>query len=191
MSNEDHIWFDKNGEINQGRVHNGNVFASNLDRLWCIRAGLNERQWLRDHPRVWRPLEDVLREAAAWKRRAEIPAEAATAVPSSHTSSPDTTNVGEQNAVSVDVPAGDTSPAQQPAPLAVAAPATLSASEIQGEVVIHSRQCVDAEGLCLMLGGIARRTLCRWCAGGKGPQQTKLGNKVYFYVDSIPAAWLA
>jgi hypothetical protein len=59
MSNEDHIWFDEHGEINQGRVHNGNLFASNLDRSRCIRAGLNERQWLKDHPGVWRPLEDV------------------------------------------------------------------------------------------------------------------------------------
>ena len=63
MSNEDHIWFDEHGEIDKGRVHNGNLFASNLDRLRCIRAGLNERQWLKDHPGVWRPLEDVLREA--------------------------------------------------------------------------------------------------------------------------------
>jgi hypothetical protein len=67
MSNEDHLWFNGNGEIDQGRVHNGNLFASNPDRLWCIRAGLKERQWLKDHPGVWRPLVDVLQEAAAWK----------------------------------------------------------------------------------------------------------------------------
>jgi hypothetical protein len=188
MSNEDHIWFDENGEINQGRVHNGNLFATMRDRGLCIRAGLNERQWLKDHPGVWRPLEDVLREAAAWKRRVEGLVKTIATGPSSHTSSPDVRNDGEQNAGSVDVPAGGPSPPQEPVPPAVAAP---SASEVEEEVVtIRGRPHVSITGLALMMGGIPRRTLSRWCKGGKGPPKTKLGNQVYFDLDKIPA-WLA
>ena len=175
--------------IDQGRVCEGFLFATNRDRALYIRTTDRHRpQWLKDNPGAWRRIADVQQEADSLRRRVESegPVEAVAAGPSSHTSSPDVRNDGEQNAGSVDVPAGGPSPPQQPVPLAVAAP---SASEVGDEVSIGGRPHVSAQDLASRMG-MSRRTLSRRCEGGKGPQKIKIGNKVYFDLDSIPA-WLA
>ncbi len=120
--------------IDQGLVFDEFLFATPLDRCRYIGTLVRYRsQWLKDHPDVWRPVRGVEQEAASLRCRLEGPVEAVAAGPSSHTSSPDVRNDGEQNAGLVDVPAGGPSPPQQPVPLAVAAP---SASESEDEVVI-------------------------------------------------------
>jgi hypothetical protein len=65
-------------------VFDGLLFATPLDRGRYIGTVVRHRsQWLKDHPGVWRRVEDVLREAAS-RRCAEIAAEVAAAAPSSH-----------------------------------------------------------------------------------------------------------
>jgi predicted DNA-binding transcriptional regulator AlpA len=187
MSNEDHIWFDEHGEINQGRVHNGNLFASNLDRSRCIRAGLNERQWLKDHPGVWRPLEDVLREAAAWKRRVEGPVETIATGPSSQIPS-DIRKDGKDvdGAASVEIPPGDPSPPHPPT-LTKAGSKTVPApseSDFDAEIQIGTRRYVSADRFATMRG-ISRKTLSRRIAAGKVPPSIKIGNKLFFEVSDI------
>jgi hypothetical protein len=83
MPNENQSWLDCL-DIIPGLVMDGIEFATSLDR--CRYGGTlngNRSQWLKDHPGVWRRVENVLREAAS-RRCAEIPAEAAAAGPSSH-----------------------------------------------------------------------------------------------------------
>jgi hypothetical protein len=188
MSHEDHIWFSDHGEIDQGRVHNGNLFASNPHRMQCIRAGLNEQQWLKDHPGVWRPLEDVLREAAAWKRRVEGPGETIATGPSSQIPSDirkDDKNVDA--AASVEVPPGAPS---SPRPTALTmegskTPPPPSKSDFEDEIAIGPRRYVSADRLA-SLRGISRRTLSRRRnKPGNVPPMIKIGKKQYFEVSTI------
>jgi hypothetical protein len=188
MSHEDHIWFSDHGEIDQGRIHNGNLFASNPDRLWCIRAELNQQQWLKDHPGVWRPLEDVLREAAAWKRRVESPVETIATGRSSHIRS-DIRNddMDVDGAASVAMPPGDPS-SPHPPELAIERPETVAAAGAPGvedEIAIGTRRYVSADRLASMRG-ISRRELSRQIAAGNVPPMIKIGKKLYFEVSAIP-----
>jgi len=188
MSNKDHIWFDEHGEIDKnGRLNNGNLFASNVDRMWCIRAGLNERQWLKDHPGVWRPLEDVLREAAAWKCRVEGPVETIATGPSSQVPS-DIRKDGKDvdGAASVEIPPGDPSPPHQPT-LTKAASKTVAApseSDFDADIQIGTRRYVSADRFASMRG-ISRKTLSRRIAAGKVPPKITIGKKLYFEVSGI------
>src|SRR5712691_6977645 len=128
--------------IDQGLVFDGFLFATHLDRCRYIGTPVRNRpQWLKNNPGAWRRIADVQQEADSLRRRVECvgPVEAVAAGPSSHTSSPDLRNDGEQNAGSVDVPAGGPSPPQQRVPLAVAAP---TAFELEDEVSIDGRRCV-------------------------------------------------
>jgi hypothetical protein len=175
MSHEDHIWFSEHGEIDQGRIHNGKLFATNLDRMRCIRAGLNERQWLKDHPGVWRPLEDVLREAAAWKRRVESPVETIATGPSSQIPSDirkDDKNV--DGAASVEIPPGDPSPPRPPTLTKEASktPPPPSKSDFEDEIAIGPRRYVSADRLAAMWD-ISRRKLSRRIKAGKVPPQDR------------------
>jgi hypothetical protein len=188
MSNKDHIWFDKHGEIDiKGRVHNGNLFASNVDRMWCIRAGLKERQWLKNHRGLWRPLEDVLPEAAAWKRRVEGPVETTAAGPSSGAPS-DIRKDGKDvdGAASFEFPPGDPSPPHPPT-LALERPETVAAagaSAVEDEIAIGPRRYVSADRLATMWG-ISRRTLSRRNKAGDVPPMITIGKKQYFEISTI------
>jgi hypothetical protein len=184
MSHEDHIWFSDHGEIDQGRIHNGNLFASNPDRLRCIRAELNQQQWLKDHPGVWRPLEDVLREAAAWKRRVEGPVETIATGPSSQI--PSDIRKDDKNVDAASVPEADPLPAD-PAALTMEGsktPPPPSKSDFEDEIAIGPRRYVSADRLASMRG-ISRRELSRQIAAGKVPPMIKIGKKLYFEVSAI------
>jgi hypothetical protein len=190
MSNEDHIWFDENGEINQGRVHNGNLFATMRDRALCIRAGLNEEQWLKDHPGVWRPLEDVLREAAAWKRHVEGRVKTTASRPSSQT--PSDIRKDEKNvdgAASVAIPPGDPSPPHPRPTLAKEGFKTVrtpSESDFDPEIQIGSRRYVSANRYASMQD-ISRRTLGRRIAAGEVPPSRKVGKMLFFEIPRAGA----
>jgi hypothetical protein len=174
--------------FDKGRKHNGNLFASNPDRLWCIRAGLNERQWLKDHPGVWRPLEDVLREAAAWKRRVEGPVETIATGPSSQIQSDILKDDKDADgAASAAVPEGDPLP-PDPTALTMEGFKTVpspSESDFEDEITIDGQRYVSAERL-VSIWGMPRRTLSRRIAAGKVPPKKKIGNKLYFAVGAIP-----
>jgi hypothetical protein len=172
--------------IDQSRVTEGILFVSHRDRaLYIGTSARNQPQWLKDHPDVWRRVQDVEQEAAS-RRRLESPVEATAAGPSPH-SSPDVRNDGKDadNAGSVDIPAGEPSPAQQP-PLAMTRPVTDAAPSAPGdEIAIGPRRYVSAKRAASMLV-ISRRTLSRRCAAGKGPPKIKLGNKAYFEIAKVP-----
>ena len=187
MSNEEHIWFDEHGEIDKGRKYNGNLFATIRDRGLCIRAGLNERQWLKDHPGLWRPLEDVLREAAAWKRRVEGPVGTIGTGPSSQIPS-DIRKDGKDvdGVASAEMLTGDRSPPHPPA-LAAEGPDTVAAAmapDVEDEIAIGSRRYVSADRFASMRG-ISRRTLSRRIAAGKVPSQITIGKKLYIEVGAL------
>jgi predicted DNA-binding transcriptional regulator AlpA len=135
---------------------------------------------------VWRPLEDVLREAAS-RRCAEIPAEAAAARPSSHIQS-DILNDDKDadGAASASVPEADPLPAD-PTALTVEGsktPPPPSKSDFEDEIVIGTRRYVSADRLASMWG-ISRKTLSRRIAVGKVPPKITIGKKLYFEVSAI------
>jgi hypothetical protein len=180
----------KPGVIDQSRVFEGKLFATPLDRCRYIGTSSWKRpQWLKDHPDVWRFVQDVEQEAASLGHhvKSEGPVEAVAAEPSPHMSSPDVRNDGRDadNAGSVEIPAGEPSPPQQPQ-LAMTLPVTdAAASAPDDEVALGPRRYVSAE-LAASLLGISRRTLSRRCAAGKAPPKIKLGNKAYFEIAKVP-----
>jgi hypothetical protein len=142
---------------------------------------------LKDHP-VWRPLEDVLREAAAWKRRVEGPVETIATGPSSQIPSDirkDDKDV--DGAASVEIPPGDPSPLHPPT-LTKAGSKTVPApseSDFDAEIQIGTRRYVSADRFASMRG-ISRKTLSRRIAAGKVPPRIKIGNKLFFEIGVIP-----
>jgi hypothetical protein len=184
MSHEDHIWFSDHGEIDQGRIYNGNLFASTTHRVRCIDAEPNQQQWLKDHPGVWRPLEDVLREAAAWKRRVEGPVETIATGPSSQI--PSDIRKDDKNVDAASVPEADPLPAD-PTALTMEGsktPPPPSKSDFEDEIAIGPRRYVSADRLAAMWN-ISRRQLSRRIAAGKVPPMIKIGKKLYFEVGTI------
>jgi hypothetical protein len=130
--------------IDPGLVFENLLFATPLDRGRYIGTLVRDRpQWLKDHPGVWRPLEDVLREAAAWKRRDEGPVETIATGPSSQIASDirkDDKNVDA--AASVEIPPGDPS-CPHPPTLTKEASKTASApskSDFEDEIAIGPRR---------------------------------------------------
>jgi hypothetical protein len=186
MSNENQSWLNCL-EINQALVLEGIEFATPLDR--CRYGGTSRRdrpQWLKDHPGVWRRVEDVLREAAS-RRRAEIPAEPAAAGPSSQIQSDILKNDKDAgDAPSAAVPEADPLPAD-PTALTMEGsktPPPPSKSDFEDEIAIGTRRYVSADRLAAMRG-ISRRQLSRQIAAGKVPPMIKIGKKLYFEVSNI------
>ena len=142
---------------------------------------------MKDHPGVWRPLEDVLREAAAWKCRVEGPVESIATGPSSEVPSDIQQDCKDVNgAASVEIPLGDPSPPHLPTVTkagskTVAAP---SESDFDADIQIGTRRYVSADRFASMRG-ISRRELSRQIAAGKVPPMIKIGKKLYFELSDI------
>jgi predicted DNA-binding transcriptional regulator AlpA len=134
---------------------------------------------------VWRPLEDVLREAAAWKRRVESPVETIATGPSSQIPSDirkDDKNV--DGAASVQIPPGDPSSPHPPTLTKEGSKTAPAPSESDFEVQIGTRRYVSAQQLASKRG-ISRRALSRQISAGKVPPRIKIGKKLYFEVGAI------
>jgi hypothetical protein len=176
--------------VDQGLVFDGLLFNTHRDRGLYIRESRRDRpRWLKEHPDVWKRLQDIEKETSSPPRRVEsdTSVEATAAGPGPHMSSSDVLKDGKDadNAGSVDIPAGEPSPAQQP-PLAMTRPVTDAAPSAPGdEIAIGPRRYVSAKRAASMLV-ISRRTLSRRCAAGKGPPKIKLGNKAYFEIAKVP-----
>ena len=186
MSSENKSWLDCL-EINQALVLQGIEFAT--PRYRCLYGGTSRRdrpQWLKDHPGVWRRIEDVLREAASWCC-AEIPAEAAAAGPSSQVPSdiPKDSKDADGAAFAA-VPEGDPLPPDPPALTMEGSKAVPSpcASDFEDEITIDGQRYVSADRLASMRD-ISRRKLSRQIAAGKVPPMIKIGKKLYFEVGRI------
>jgi hypothetical protein len=174
--------------IDPGLVFENLLFATPFDRCRYIGTLVRDRpQWLKDHPGAWRPLEDVLREAAAWKRRVEGPVETIATGPSSQIPSDirkDDENV--DGAASVEIPPGDPSSPHPPTLTKKASktPPPPSRSDFEDEIAIGPRRYVSADRLAAMWD-ISRRQLSRRIKAGKVPPMIKIGKKLYFEVGAI------
>jgi hypothetical protein len=174
--------------IDPGLVFENLLFTTPLDRCRYIGTLVRDRpQWLKDHPGAWRPLEDVLREAASWKRRVEGPVETIATGPSSQI--PSDIRKDDKNVVaaaSVEIPPGDPS-SPHPPTLTKEASKTASApseSDFEAEIQIGTRRHVSADRLAAMWD-ISRRELSRRIKAGKVPPMIKIGKKLYFEVSAI------
>jgi hypothetical protein len=58
-----------------------------------------------------------------------------------------------------------------------------------GDIEIGDRRYFSAQRVASMLG-VSLRTLSRWNAAGAGPPKIKIGKKVLYELDKLPA-WLA
>jgi hypothetical protein len=172
-------------------VFDGQLFATPLDRGRYIGTVVRHRsQWLKDHPGVWRRVENVLQEAAS-QRCAEIPAEAAAAGPRSHIQSDILKDDKDADgAASASVPEADPLPADATALTMEGSktppppPPPPSKSDFEDEIAIGPRRYVSADRLASM-EGISRRELSRRIAAGKVPPMIKIGKKLYFEVSTI------
>jgi predicted DNA-binding transcriptional regulator AlpA len=186
MSNKNQSWLNCL-DINPGLVMEGIEFATPLDR--CRYGGTSRwdrPQWLKDHPGVWRRVEDVLREAAS-RRCAEIPAEAAAAGPSCQIQ-PDMLKDDKDagGSPSAAVPEADPLPAD-PTALTMEGfktPPPPSKSDFEDEIAIGSRRYVSADRFA-SIRGISRRTLSRRIKAGEVPSQITIGKKLYFEVSAL------
>jgi hypothetical protein len=176
--------------VDQGLVFDGLLFNTHRDRGLYIRESRRDRpRWLKEHPDVWKRLQDIEEETSSSPRRVEsdTPIEATAAGPSPHMSSSDVRKDGQaaDNAGSVEVPAGEPPPPQELL-LAMTRPETDAAASVPGdEIAIDGRGYVSADRAAYMLG-ISRRTLSRRCAAGKGPPKIKHGNMAYFEIAKVP-----
>lgn len=165
--------------IVEGRVFDGMLFATHLDRLLYIRTLVRNRpQWLKENPETWRRIEDIQREAASLAApvKSEVNVVAASSGPNGQMSSHDVGKDGnsEDTDGSVDTITRASPPAQQ-----ASATTALSLSEIaKDEIAIDSHVLVSTRRLTSMLG-VSERTLSRLLADGNGPPHVKLGGNYY------------
>jgi DNA-binding transcriptional regulator YiaG len=168
--------------INKGRIFEGILFASNLDRNRYVGTVTKARpRWLQDNPDKWTHLPDIPQTAAPpLKPETDVSAtEATMPFPDSRSERND-----EDTSGSVKTPASASSPAEHMPSTVAPATAALSPSEIaKTKIAIEGDVHVSTPCFASMLG-VSERTLSRLLANGNGPPHVRItGN--YYPLDKI------
>jgi hypothetical protein len=129
--------------IDKALTSDGLLFSTPLDRCRYIGTSLRDRpQWLKKHAGRWRPIEDVLQEAASPgpPAESEIDLGAEPAGPNGQTSSRSVRDNGddEDDVALVDTLAGDRSPPHEPTSLPTPVTATVENGTTKPELLARA-----------------------------------------------------